>query len=204
VATKRKWQRGKMSEQSEPVWEPLLELVPEDIGDFIWMGEAELTDGTRVQLYKHHLTRRYLHLDLGGRAFRYRESGRYEEVDLERDLAIVFGHQETRGDVVRRNEWLDDAEISLAPIALRYGIEEDRSVHVIRTAGVCLEQDPDRGYRWDEFHRPFFVFLGDDADGMRLEVVAVRRRDAGLLVVHAALLGGEWREDYWRLAEWPL
>ena len=57
---KRRWQRGKFSERREPIWEPLLELLPEDIEDFMWMGEVVLTDGTRIQLYKHYWTRRYI------------------------------------------------------------------------------------------------------------------------------------------------
>jgi hypothetical protein len=48
----KKWQRGRMTRNEEPAWEPLLEVAPEDIDDFMWMGEVELTDGGRVQMYK--------------------------------------------------------------------------------------------------------------------------------------------------------
>ncbi len=48
--------------------------------DFMWMGAAEFTDGRVVHSYKHIDTRRYLHLDDGGHAYRYissAEGGRY-------------------------------------------------------------------------------------------------------------------------------
>jgi hypothetical protein len=68
-----------------PVWEPLIRLAPDHVPDFMWMYSVELVDGTRLQAYKHRLTRRYLYLDDGGRAFARRASGggrgaRYEEV----------------------------------------------------------------------------------------------------------------------------
>jgi hypothetical protein len=55
----------------------------------MWMHEVELEDGTRLHAYKHHETRRYLHLDHGGRAFVFiwdesrpvEEDSLYEEVD---------------------------------------------------------------------------------------------------------------------------
>jgi hypothetical protein len=203
MAGKRKrWQRGKSTRREEPVWEPLLELAPEDIDDFMWMGEIELTDGARVQLYKHYWTRRYLHLDIGGRAFVYLDGDRYEEVDAEWLLPFLFRRRESRGDIVRRGEWIDDAEVDWVPSAVRFGIEPERSLHVIRTAGLCFEDDPDARHRWDEFLRPFVVFLGDDEDGVALEVMAVRRRDGGLLVVHAALLGVDFGDEYAEAMAW--
>lgn len=53
---------GQMLGTDTPIWEPLLELVPEHIDDFMWMFEVELEDGTKAQAYKHRWTRRYLHL----------------------------------------------------------------------------------------------------------------------------------------------
>ena len=49
--------------------------------DFMWMGAAEFNDGRTVHSYKHIDTRRYLHLDDSGHAYRYltrAEGGRYE------------------------------------------------------------------------------------------------------------------------------
>ena len=48
--------------------------------DFMWMGAAEFNDGRTVHSYKHIDTRRYLHLDQSGHAYRFlsrAEGGRY-------------------------------------------------------------------------------------------------------------------------------
>ncbi|HET8813902.1 MAG TPA: hypothetical protein VFM51_02980 [Solirubrobacterales bacterium] len=42
-----------------PEWEPLLNLAPDHVVDFMWMGTIQLADGTRLQAYKHHWTRDY-------------------------------------------------------------------------------------------------------------------------------------------------
>jgi hypothetical protein len=64
-----------------PNWQPLLDLAPDDVDDFMWMFEVELEDGTRLHAYKHWETRRYLHLGLDGRAFVYCQPSSYREVD---------------------------------------------------------------------------------------------------------------------------
>lgn len=59
------------------------------------MGEIELDNETRLQLYKHYWTRRYLHLDGEGNAWFYREDGRYEQLvdDLVRHFnRVVLWH----------------------------------------------------------------------------------------------------------------
>jgi hypothetical protein len=65
--------KGRLVNYDRPVWEPLAELAGEHVGDFMWMHEEELEDGTRIHAYKHCETRRYLHLDHGGRAFVFKE-----------------------------------------------------------------------------------------------------------------------------------
>ena len=73
--------KGSMIQGRNPEWGPLLALVGEaSAGEFKWMFEAELSDGTNVQAYKHVDTRGYLHLDAGGRAYVYRDPDRYELV----------------------------------------------------------------------------------------------------------------------------
>ena len=52
------------------------------------MGAAEFNDGRTVHSYKHIDTRRYLHLDESGHAYRYRpcvEGGRYHPWPAPRD-----------------------------------------------------------------------------------------------------------------------
>lgn len=53
---------------------------PLAVDDFMWMGAATFEDGRVVHSYKHIDTRRYLHLDGRGHAYRYvstAEGGRY-------------------------------------------------------------------------------------------------------------------------------
>jgi hypothetical protein len=180
---RRKWQRGRFTERREPIWEPLLEVLPEDIEDFMWMGEVRLTDGTRVQFYKHYWTRCYLLLDLGGRTWIQKDDDRYEEAeDPEWMLKLVFEFGETRGDIVRRNEWLGSEEISWARSATKHRISRERSLHVVRHAGICFCETEYADETGDD---PRFVFLGPDLEGMPLEVIAVPPEDGSLVIVHA-------------------
>jgi len=55
-----------------PVWEPLLEVVGDELIDgWMWMFSVELEDGMVLQAYKHRDTRCYLHLDPEGNAYDY-------------------------------------------------------------------------------------------------------------------------------------
>jgi hypothetical protein len=75
---RRRVQTGEMAGADEPDWEPLLALMaPELVGWFMWMFPITLADGTRVEAYKHRMTRRYLYLDADLRAWTYRQDGRY-------------------------------------------------------------------------------------------------------------------------------
>ena len=61
-----------------PDWEPLLAVVgPEGADWFMWMCAIDLSDGTRLQAYKHQMTRRYLYLDDALRPWGYTGAGRY-------------------------------------------------------------------------------------------------------------------------------
>jgi hypothetical protein len=139
---RRNWQRGKFTERREPIWEPLLEVLPEDIDDFMWMGEVLLTDGTQIQLYKHYWTRRYLLFDLGGRTWIQKDGDRYEEAeDPEWMVKLVFRFGETRRDIVRRNEWVDCDRISWAHSATKHRISRERSLHIVRHAVAVAPAD---------------------------------------------------------------
>jgi hypothetical protein len=178
----------------------LLELVPEDIDDFMWMGEVILTDGTRIQLYKHYWTRRYLLLDLGGRTFVNPDKDRYEEAeDAEWLLRLVFRFGETRGDIVRRNEWIDSDKIGWAHSATKQRISRQRSLHVIRGAGICFRESE---YPDEWTGDPRFVFLGPDEDGRPLEVIAVASEDGSLMIIHAMPLRERWQRWYWEGLKW--
>jgi hypothetical protein len=73
-----------------PVWEPLLDLAPDHIDDFMWMFEVELEDGQRLHAYKHWWTRRYIHLTLDGRTFVYEEPHHYRKADPVWILQLVL------------------------------------------------------------------------------------------------------------------
>jgi hypothetical protein len=49
---------------------------------------------------------------------------------------------------------------------------------------------------------PRLVYLGDDADGVALEVMAVELEDGSLLVVHAMALREMYREQYEEAKTW--
>jgi hypothetical protein len=197
---RRRWQRGKFSERREPIWDPLLELLPEDIEDFMWMGEVVLTDGTQVQLYKHYWTRRYLPLDLGGRTFVNPGEGRWEEAEHpEWLLRMVFRFGDTRGDIVRRNEWIDSDKIEWARSATKHRISRERSLHIVRHAGICFRETEHE----DEWYvDPRFVFFGPDEELMPLEVIGVAPGDGSLLIIHAMPLRERYQGWYTKGLQW--
>lgn len=197
---RRKWQRGKFTDRREPIWEPLLELLPEDIEDFMWMGEVVLTDGTQIQFYKHYWTRRYLLLDLGGRTWTQQADDRYEEAEDPRwMLEFVFRFRETRHDIVRRNEWAESDKIVWARSATKHRISRERSLHVVRHAGICW-RDTRHG---DEFYGDQrFLFFGPDLEGMPLEVGAAAPDDGSLIIIHAMPLRERFQGWYVEAAKW--
>jgi hypothetical protein len=197
---RRKWQRGKFTDRRDPIWEPLLELLPEDIDDFMWMGEVRLTDGTQIQLYKHYWTRRYLLVDLGGRIWTGQKSDRFEEAeDPEWMVMLVFRFGETRSDIVRRNEWIDSDRIGWTRSATKHRISRERSLHIVRHAGICFRESE---YPEDWHDDPRFVFLGPDAEACPLEVIAVAPEDGSLLIIHAMPLRERWQAWYWEGLQW--
>jgi hypothetical protein len=82
---------GTMLESERPVWQPLLELVGEQLVEwFMWMFAIELADGSRMHAYKHVATRRYFHLGEDGRAFAYRSEDRYAEISPREAIDEAF------------------------------------------------------------------------------------------------------------------
>lgn len=181
----------------EPNWEPLLELAPEEIDDFMWMFEVELEDGAMVQAYKHWWTRRYLHLDFAGRAFIFLDSGLYEEVDPAELLVVVLNRRESRSAILQQDR-VDCSKIECAPSASRHGVSAADCAYVIEHAGICFEAE----CRYDEFE-PRLFFFGKDGAGTRLEVVAIGLRDERLRVIHAMALRQAFGVDHVEAIGWP-
>jgi hypothetical protein len=78
---RKRCRRGEVTSWDDPVWEPLEKLLGVYVGYFMWMHAVTLKDGTRVHAYKHHDTRRYLHLSDDGRTFVYEGEDFYREIE---------------------------------------------------------------------------------------------------------------------------
>jgi hypothetical protein len=92
--------RGKVVNWTEPNWEPILHLARVYVDEFMWVGEIELTGGTRLQAYKNYWTRRYIHLDDEANAFGYRGDDLYRKVP-EEELRELFDAVIRRPDPAR-------------------------------------------------------------------------------------------------------
>jgi hypothetical protein len=188
--------RGGEMQGGQPNWEPMLELAPEEIDDFMWMFEVELEDGAMVQAYKHWWTRGYVHLDFGGRAFVFTEDNRYEEVSAEDLLQAVLRGRESRGKIVRQNGWVNDDKISWARSATRHRISRENTAYVIEHAGICFEEEELDGFQ------PRLFFFGADPDGRELEVAAIELSGDRLRVIHEMSLRDRFGIDYLEALGW--
>jgi hypothetical protein len=185
-----------------PVWEPLAVLAPEHIGDFMWMHEVELEDGNRVHAYKHYETRRYLHLDHGGRAFVFvwnenreaEEDSRYEEVDPRWLLELALAQPDQRANLFRQNISAEFKRLRWARSATKHRISRRRIRHVMEHCLLILEERPPPGHPQARDDR--LIFLGVDPAGIPLEVIAVETDAANLLVIHAMRLRPRYRKTY--------
>jgi hypothetical protein len=75
----------------------------------MWMCEVRLDDETTIHAYKHAMTRRYLHLDAGGRAFHYDESIGYTDIAGPIAIARAFVGWERSWSTDREKAALRDA-----------------------------------------------------------------------------------------------
>lgn len=198
----RKAIRGRLLKVDAPEWEPLLNLAPDHVDDFMWMGTVQLTDGTRLQMYKHYWTRDYLHLSEEGRAFIFVPKTRYEEVNPPWLLIRVL-RQHIDPDLrysVRQNVWPEEAGITFARSATKHRISGERSLHVIEHCGLQLV---DRFWnpRMSDVDRRVY-FLGHDLEEVALEVVAAERDDEDFRVIHAMPLRNRFRGLYQEARSW--
>lgn len=73
-------------------------------------------------------------------------------------------------------------------------------LHVIRHCGLRFEQPPPPGAPAGSTTR--LVYLGDDARGAALEVMAVELASGDLLVIHAVPLREKYRRQYEEARKW--
>jgi len=190
-----------MLSAGEPEWEPLLNFAPDHVGDFMWMYAVELTDRTRLQAYRHYWTRDYLHLDMEGRTFIYAGNERYEEVNPPWLLRNVVREELEKRYSVRQNVWPDEPIIRFARSATKHRISRERSLHVVEQCGFQLidrhrSQTPRNG---PDKH---VLFLGDDLEGVALEVLAAENVEEEFTVIHAMNLRNKYLGLYEEAKEW--
>lgn len=194
--------RGRTLRVDAPEWEPLLNLAPDHVVDFMWMGTVQLVDGTRLQVYKHYWTRNHLHLSEDGRAFVFVPKTRYEEVNPPWLLMRVLGTEldpELRYSV-RQNVWPEEARITFARSATKHRISRERSLHVIEHCGLQLVHRYRRAAHSDVSQR--VVFLGEDLEGVALEVMAVEEEEEEFVVIHAMSMRKRFRGFYEEARQW--
>jgi hypothetical protein len=91
-------------------------------------------------------------------------------------------------------------DLRWARSATEHRISRERSRYVIEHCGLRFEQDPPAGAPASA--DPRLVYLGDDADGVALEVMAIELEDGDLLVIHAMPLRRRYREQYEEAKKW--
>lgn len=90
--------------------------------------------------------------------------------------------------------------LRFARSAVKHGIGPSRIRHVIRHCGLRFEQPPPAGGPAGQTTR--LVYLGDDAAGIALEVMAVELASGDLLVIHAMDLRTKYRKQYEEAKKW--
>ena len=91
-------------------------------------------------------------------------------------------------------------ELRWARSATKHRISRERSRYVIEHCGLLFEQVPPA--RAQASADPRLVYLGDDADGVALEVMAIELADGSVLVIHAMPLRDRYREQYEEAKAW--
>jgi hypothetical protein len=91
-------------------------------------------------------------------------------------------------------------ELKWARAATKHRISRERSRYVIERCGLRFKQEPPSGAPISASSR--LVFLGDDADGIALEVMAIELDNENLLVIHAMPLRDRYRKQYEEAMKW--
>jgi hypothetical protein len=190
-----------MLSAGEPEWEPLLNFAPDHVGDFMCMYAVELTDRTRLQAYKHYWTRDYLHLDDEGRTFIYAGKERYEEVNPPWLLRRILQEELEKRYSVRQNVWPDEPITRFARSATKHRISRERSLYVIEQCGFQLV-DRRRSQILENGPDKHVLFLGDDLEGVALEVLAAESEEEEFTVIHAMNLRNRFLALYEEAKEW--
>ena len=77
------------------------------------------------------------------------------------------------------------------------GWRDDEAAHVVEHAGLRFRLPPPPGQEDDRL-----LYLGDDEEGVTLEVMAVELEDGALFVIHAMPLRKKYRAEYEEAKIW--
>lgn len=91
-------------------------------------------------------------------------------------------------------------DLKWARAATKHRISRERSRYVIEHCGLRFEQDPPADAPENASSR--LVFLGDDEEGVALEVMAVELEDGTQFVIHAMPLRARYRKQYEEAEKW--
>ena len=89
--------------------------------------------------------------------------------------------------------------IRWARSATKHRVARARSTFVIRPCGLVFRVPPPEGEPDERL-----VFLGDDENGIALEVMAVELQGGGLYVIHAMELRERYRPQYEEAKRWRI
>jgi hypothetical protein len=201
---KKEGKKGKSLPVRAPEWEPILNLAPDHIDDFMWMYAVQLSDGTRLQVYKHYWTRNSLHLDNEGRAFIFTVEERYREIEpgwlLARVLREDYFSKES-DSFVGHNYGSDEGQLRWTRAATRHRISRERSRYVIEHCGLWFWRRGPRP-RYSSGKSDRVLFFGDDIEGVPLEVFAIEGTEGALTVIHAMNLRDRYRGLHEEARQW--
>jgi hypothetical protein len=91
-------------------------------------------------------------------------------------------------------------DLRWARSATKHRISHERTRYVIAHCGLRFEQSPPAGAPAGA--DPRLLYLGDDPDGVALEVMAIELEDSSLLVIHAMPLRERYRKQYEEARKW--
>jgi hypothetical protein len=88
---------------------------------------------------------------------------------------------------------VDGSKVRFARSATRHRISKDRIRHVIANYRIRFQEPPQEGLGQRSIR---IVYLGTDANGQELEVMAVELESGDLYVIHAMPLRKKYRTRY--------
>jgi len=92
--------------------------------------------------------------------------------------------------------------VRFARSATKHRISKESTLHVIAHCGLCFDEPPPATDA--EVLDRRLVFLGDDANGRAIEVIAVEGDKDDLIVIHAMALRDKYLDQYEEAKQWRL